>query len=332
MAHLSVRQGINLINKGICSYIANRPLVVSYEVTLSCNCSCHHCDLGGIRKEEERLHPSDYADLTRLLKPTAVQISGGEPLLRKDIVAIVQAIKQSDGLPYSILVSNGSLLNRNNYLQLCEAGVNKFSISLDFPDERHDEFRRRPGLYKHLEQTIPELANFGYRNIILNSVITRANLKEILPLAEKARDWGVSLSYSAYTPMRTGSKDYCIDTEEGLRTLRQSIKEVIEWKKRSKNIANSKAILLSTLRFLEQGYMPNCKAGIRFLVVMPDGSFIPCSHHRNKYSTQKEMVEKFSRSNQCDGCYVAIRSYSEPSLWGQLKSITGYAKQVLAKA
>jgi len=330
MTNFSTLQGIKLAKRAIHNRITNRPLVVSFEVTLSCNCNCRHCDLGGIIKDEKQLSPDNYGNLTRLLKPPVVQISGGEPLLRKDIVAIVKAIKQADGLPYLILVTNGALLNESNYLQLHEAGVNQLSVSLDFPDERHDEFRRRPGLYKRLERTLPQLAKFGYRDIILNTAITRANLKEILPLAEKAKEWNVSISYSAYTALRTGDKEYCIDSGEELKFLRQTVNELIELKKQTNHITNPKAVLLDTLKFFEQGYMPDCKAGIRFFVVMPDGSFIPCSLHRNKYSTQKEMIEDFSRTNQCGACYVAIRSYSEPSLWRQLKDIPVYAKQLFS--
>ncbi len=120
-----------------------------------------------------------------------VQISGGEPLLRKDIVDVVKAIKQSKGVPYLIFVTNETLLNEDVCLQLHEAGVNQLSVSLDFPDERHDEFRRQPGLYKHLERTIPKLASFSHRDIILNTAITKANLKDILPLAQKAMNWDV---------------------------------------------------------------------------------------------------------------------------------------------
>ena len=331
MTNFSPLQGIKLAKRGIHNYITNRPLVVSFEVTLSCNCNCKHCDLGGVIKDEKQLKPDDYGNLTRLLKPPVVQISGGEPLLRKDIVAIVKAIKQPDGLPYLILVTNGVLLNESNYLQLHEAGVNQLSVSLDFPDERHDEFRRRPGLYKRLERTIPQLAKFGYRDIILNTAITRANLKEILPLAKNASDWNVSISYSAYTALRTGDNEYRVDSKEDLNLLRQTISELIELKKQTNHITNSKAILLNTLKFFEQGYMPNCKAGIRFFVVMPDGSFVPCSLHRNKYSTQKEMMKNFSRTNQCGACYVAIRSYSEPSLWSQLKDVPQYSKRLFAR-
>ena len=328
MANVSPLQATKLIRRGIHNYITKRPLVVGYEVTHSCNCNCRHCDLGGFIKDEKQIKPEEYGDLTRRLSPVVAIFSGGETLLRKDMAAIVKAIKQSDGTPYLILVTNGVLLNESNYLQLREAGVNQFSVSFDFPDERHDEFRGRPGLYKHLEQTLPRLAKLRFRDIILNTAITKANLREILPLVKKAIEWGVDISYLAYTALRTGNEDYCLSTGEDLEILRQAIIELVALRKRDNHIANSKAVLFNTLKFFEQGYMPDCKAGIRFLVVMPDGGLIPCSLHRSKYATHKEMVEKFSRTNQCSSCYLSLRSYSELSVLNQMKSIPNYTKRL----
>jgi len=328
MANISLLQGIKLVTRGMHSYITNHPIVVSYEVTLSCNCNCRHCDLGGFIKDEKQMKPEEYRDLTQRLKPPAAQISGGEPLLRKDIAAIVKAIKQG-GVQYAILVTNGVLLNESNYLQLREAGVNQFSVSLDFPDERHDEFRRRPGLYKRLEQTLPRLAKLGFRDIILNTAITKANLREILPLAKKAAEWGVDISYSAYTALRTRNEDYCLNNGEDLEILRQAINELIILKKQGTYLVNPELTLQDTLKFFEQGYMPNCKAGIRFLVVMPDASLVPCSLHRTKYATRQEMVEKFSRTNRCGNCYVAIRSYSEMPFLSHMKNLPRYIQQMV---
>jgi len=328
MANVSLLQGIELFTGGIRNYITNRPIVVSYEVTLSCNCNCRHCDLGAFIKDEKQITPEEYGDLTQRLKPLAAQISGGEPLLRKDITAIVKAIKQA-GVKYAILVTNGVLLNESNYLQLREAGVDQFSVSLDFPDERHDEFRRRPGLYKRLERTLPHLASFGYRDIILNTAITQANVREILSLAKKAAEWGVDMSYSAYTARRTGNKDYCLNNGEDLEILRHAINELIILKKQGTYLVNPELTLRDTIKFFEQGYMPNCKAGIRFLVVMPDGSLVPCSLHRTKYATREEMLEKFSRTNRCGDCYVAIRSYSEMSFLSHMKNLPRYIRQIV---
>jgi len=328
MANVSLLQGIELLTSGIRNYITNRPIVVSYEVTLSCNCNCLHCDLGGVIKNEKQITPEEYGDLTRCLKPLAAQISGGEPLLRKDIAAIVKAIKKA-GVKYAILVTNGVLLNESNYLRLREAGIDQFSVSLDFPDERHDEFRQRPGLYERLERTLPHLATFGYRDIILNTAITQANVREILPLAKKAAEWGVDMSYSAYTARRTGNKDYCLNNGEDLEILRQAINELIILKKQGAHLVNPELTLRDTLKFFEQKYMPNCKAGVRFLVVMPDRSLVPCSLQRNKYATREEMLEKFSRTNRCGDCYVAIRSYSEMSLLSHAKNLPRYIRQIV---
>jgi len=328
MANISILQGIRMTTKEIHNYITNRPIVVSYEVTLSCNCNCHHCDLGGVIENEKQIKPEEYGAITRRLKPLAAQISGGEPLLRKDIADIVKAINQA-GAEYVILVTNGALLNERNYLQLREAGVHQFSVSLDFPDERHDEFRRRPGLYKRLEQNLPRLAKLGFQDIILNTAITRANVKEILPLTKKAADWGVDISYSAYTALRTGNKDYCPNNGEDLEILRQAINELLILKKQNAHLINPELTLRDTLKFFEQKHMPNCKAGIRFLVVMPDGSLVPCSLHRHKYATQKEMIEDFSRTNRCGDCYVAIRAYSEMSLLSHIKNLPKYIQQIV---
>jgi MoaA/NifB/PqqE/SkfB family radical SAM enzyme len=207
--------------------------------------------------------------------------------------------------------------------------VSQFSVSLDFPDERHDEFRRRPGLYRRLDETLPRLAKLGFHDIILNTAITNANLKEILPLARRAAEWGVDISYSAYTPLRTGDVGYCLDKERDLKVLREAIEELINSRKHDVHLTNPELTLRDTLRFFEQGYMPGCKAGVKFLVVMPDGSLVPCSLHRQKYATREQMIEEFSKTNDCGDCYVAIRSYSEMSFLGQTKHLPTYIRQAL---
>ena len=331
MQPLSLLDKTKFALRRVYNLVDHRLLVVSFEVTLSCNCNCRHCDLGGFRKEGKVMKPEDYARILSDLKPLVVQLSGGEALLRPDILEIVKATKQFGRLPYTILVTNGVLLNGDIYLKLKESDLNQLSISLDFPDKRHDDFRRHPGLFGHLEETVPKLAKYGFNDIVLNTAITRANFREVIPLAKKAMEWGVRISYSAYTSLRTGNKNYAFENEEDLQILRQTIKELIEFKRKTNCIVNSKTVLLKTLKFLEQGYMSNCQAGLKFLVVMPDGSFIPCSMRREKFSNLKDLREKFSRQNLCNGCcgcYVSVRCYSERSFWEELREIPEYLKMV----
>ena len=208
MKGISTAQSLGIPARTLRNRFTNRPTVLSFEVTLSCVARCKHCDTGGYKPNEQKLAPEDFKRYIKELRPAAVQLSGGEPLLREDLPDIVRAVKNGGRMPYLIVVSNAYLLNEQRYLELKEAGADRFSISLDFPDERHDEFRRLPGLYAHLEKLIPKLASFGNRDIAMNTAITGANFLYLRELADKAHEWGVDISYSAYSIRRTGDPQY----------------------------------------------------------------------------------------------------------------------------
>jgi MoaA/NifB/PqqE/SkfB family radical SAM enzyme len=265
------------------------------------------------------LRAEDYAELRSMLKPMAVQLSGGEPLLRRDLEEIIRAVKEPSGLPYLILVTNGRLLTEEKYLALRPLGINQISISLDFPDSRHDEFRRSPGLYAHLEKLVPTLARHGYDDVALNTAITRENLPALVGIYERAKEWGVSISYSAYTPLRTGSMDHYIQSAEDLALLRKTLDQLLELKSNNGRIANSPWTLSGIHDFFRDGTVPGCNAGRRFMVVTPTGGLRPCSMFENEYTSQKAMVREFVPTNHCGGCYVSIRSYLDASFWTLLK-------------
>lgn len=308
-----------LFFRGCRNCLTGKPLVISFEVTASCNAHCLHCDKGGIIKDEKQMSPSEIRELYRELRPVAVQVSGGEPLLRKDVLEIVRAIKEPNGTPYLILVTNGYRLNKGLYMKLRQAGVDQFSVSLDFPDERHDRFRRLPGLFQHLERTIPEFTRLGHNDVVLNTAITSENLNDLLDLYRTVEKWGASLSYSAYSPFRTGNRDLLITSPEDLSRLRATINELIMMKRNGKKIRNPISVLENIFRFFMEGAVQGCKTGIRFLLITPDGFFRPCAHKQQQYETHKELKERFSRTNACGGCYVAIRGYSDKSFFGLFK-------------
>lgn len=315
MKNLSFRRKSKIFLQGLYNLFVLKPLCVSFEVTHSCTGNCLHCDKGGIKREEDLLSPQQYAKILRRLNPPVVQLSGGEPLLRKDIVEIVEAMKQGDGSPFIILVTNGSLLTEKKYVQLKEAGLDRISVSLDFPDQRHNEFRGIPGLYQRLERLLPLLARkYDHDDIALNSAITRENLPELLLLAERARQWGIKISYSAYSTLRTGDRKYFVSSEKDLQALGKEIIELIRLKRKDKIILNAERTLAKTYRFFREGIIPHCQAGKRFLVVRPDGYLNPCSMFpEKKYLTQPEVLQRFTAQNKCGECYVAIRAYAEKS-------------------
>jgi MoaA/NifB/PqqE/SkfB family radical SAM enzyme len=309
------------------NWIAKRPIVVSFEVTDSCTCWCKHCDHGGPRDDSRNLKPADYRRYVEELRPCVVQISGGEPLMRDDVVEIVRNIKSDTGVPYTILVSNWSLMNEELYRELRAAGVDQFSVSLDFPDERHDDFRLHPGLYEHLRRTVPRLAALGHDDIVLNTCITSENLLEIPAIADRAHEWGVNICFSSYSPRRTGCRDYFLNDPDQLDTLRWELERVESRRDKTNWIVNAPTTLRAMRRYFENAGTPGCKAGLRFLVVTSDGALQPCSMQFERYPLVERgrMIEEFTARNQCDQCYVSIRSYLDKTfpqlLW---ENVSGF--------
>jgi MoaA/NifB/PqqE/SkfB family radical SAM enzyme len=320
-----LQDSLRIIGRGSLNWLANRPIVVSFEVTDACTCWCKHCDHGGPRDESRNLRPEQYARYMEALRPCVVQISGGEPLMRPDVVEIVRTIKGSPRPPYTILVSNWSHMTEEKYLDLRAAGIDQFSVSLDFPDERHDDFRVYPGLYSHLRDLIPRLAKLGHDDIVLNSCITSENVGEIEALADKAREWGVNLCYSAYSARRTGCRDYFLNTPAQLAELNRRLEKVEARRDQTNWIVNAPSTLEATRRYFANGGTPGCKAGLRFLVVTADGALQPCSMQFQRYPLEDRtrMIREFTAANECDQCYVSIRSYLDKSfpqlLWENVR-------------
>lgn len=315
MRKVPLIESLRIIGRGSMNWIAERPIVVSFEVTDSCTCWCKHCDHGGPRDDSRNMKPADYRRYMEALNPCVVQVSGGEPLMRDDIVEIVRSIHGGSKLPYTILVSNWSEMTEEKYLALREAGIHQFSVSLDFPDERHDHFRGLGGLYKHLSELIPRLAALGHDDIVLNSCITSENLGEVNRIADTAREWGVNLCYSAYSARRTGCRQLFLDSADQIATLNAELDRVESRRDQTNWIVNSKTTLDATREYFEKRGRPGCKAGLRFLVVTAGGALQPCSMQFERYALEDrgKMIEQFTATNTCDQCYVSIRSYLDKS-------------------
>ena len=310
MRKVPLSQSLRIIGRGSRNWIAQRPIVVSFEVTDSCTCYCRHCDHGGPRDDSRNLQPAEYRRYMDVLRPCVVQVSGGEPLMRDDLAAIIRHIKDRKGLPYVILVSCWSLMSEQRYLELRDAGVDQFSVSLDFPDRRHDDFRGYPGLYDHLSDVIPRCASHSFDDIVLNTCITSWYVTEINAAADQARAWGVNICYSAYSARRTGCRDYFPGSPADLDELRAQFDRIEQRRDSTNDIVSAPATLAATRRYFETGGAAGCKAGLRFLVVTADGKLQPCSMQFKRYGLhdQSRMVDEFTRGNSCDECYVAIRS------------------------
>ncbi len=320
---VSTLRTVLLAGRGAADYVLHRPYCVSFEVTHACNGSCRHCHLGGA-VDETRAPPETYGRLARELKPLVAQVSGGEPLLRRDLEQIIRSISDPRAAPYIVVTTNAALLSEDRFFSLREAGVDEFSVSLDYPDKRHNAFRGIPKLYERIESLVCSLPAQDVRVITLACVVQSDNFRDLVRLAELARAWNVRLNFSTYTPLRTDDKGYMVPAAE-LEELQQVIRRLLDFREAYGVIHTSEYVFGRMVEFFKQGYVPSCRTGTRFLVVNPDGTLSPCGLVLREYSSRKELRDSFSKGNTCGQCYTSIRANSEKPLknlvWDSLRQL-----------
>lgn len=312
---LTLRMKAAVVARTICNLVTGKPLCASFEITHNCTADCRHCDKGA-PVDDRPVGASEYGRICRELHPVLVQVAGGEPLTREDLPEVIEALRNPGRPPVIALITNGSLLTEEKYDSLRRAGVHQFSISLDFPDSRHDENRRIPGLFEHLARLIPRLSSLGHGDVVVNCCITRANYEELGRIAELVNGWGVKLNFSTYTSLRTGDTDLNLRHPEDTARLDSIIDDLYSGRPGYSSIMTSERVMRRYCSFYETCRVPGCRAGRRFLVVNPDGLLTPCAMHIDeRYADRRELLDRFSRKNTCGGCYISSRANTEKAAW-----------------
>jgi GTP 3',8-cyclase len=129
-----------------------------------------------------------------------VRITGGEPLLRRGVPGLVAQLRRLKHLTTIALTTNGMLLAPIAE-QLREAGLDRINISLDtLSPETFRKISRRPGLEQVLEGI--QAAQAARLDIRLNALMLRdINLDDCLPLAQFARQSGLTLRFIEFMPL-----------------------------------------------------------------------------------------------------------------------------------
>ena len=308
----SALRNAKIAKHSIINYLTKRPLCVSFEVTYRCNARCGHCHLGG-PVDETPAPPQRFGELCRQLNPLVAQISGGEPLLRRDIYAIVKQLAKPGGTPMVVMTTNAKLLTLDKYYALRGLGVDEFSISLDYPDDRHDTFRTIPGLFGHIDKLLADIRDEQDKGVTLACVVQNQNFRDLPKLARYAKDHGVKISFSTYTWLRTKDKSWMIQPDQ-MAEFRGIVDELLAFQQQHGTIFTSPYVFDRMIRFFEQERIPGCKAGETFLVVNPSGTISPCGLIHGDYRDQKDVVDNFMRHNTCEACNTSIRANTEKPL------------------
>lgn len=298
--------------KGAVKYLqtrfTGRPKLVNLEITKLCNAKCDFCDYWQTR-HEERIY--DYRPVIKLINPLVVVITGGEPMLRKDLPDIVRQVKESSYFIFTSMVTKGDLLTVDKAAELFDAGINQIAISLDFPGKMHDTYRGIPGLWGKLSELLPELGRrFPRRQVTLNTIIMEDNLEYVPELAHKAREWGVAISFSSYSVMKTNNEDHFVHTEQ-LERVQNLVDELVRLRRKWKGTILSTEYYLNEIpRYFKEGGIPGCTAGISHIQVTPSGHLKRCSEMPVTAHYSEYTPNLYDQTN-CTACWYSCRGETQ---------------------
>lgn len=154
-----------------------------------------------------------------------IRITGGEPLVRNNVLSLFEGIGSLPGLEELLLTTNGSQLEKLS-APLRAAGVNRINISLDSLDPERFRLMTRTGKLDKVLRGIEHAVKTGFDNIRLNSVILRGrNDHEILDLLEYAMGLGVNIAFIEEMPLGEVSDHNREDTMCSNEFVREVISE-----------------------------------------------------------------------------------------------------------
>jgi len=180
------------------------------------------------REWKPKSHFLSYEEIARVTKVAAglgvskVRLTGGEPLLRRDVPKLIEQLAAISGIKDIALTTNGFYFIKNA-VALKNAGLSRVTFSLDSLDSNN--FKRltgRDGLQAVME-SIARAKELGFSPVRINVVVIRdLNDHEIVPLVNFALDHGVGIRFIEFMPLdsaRAWQKEHVVTGSEILKIL-----------------------------------------------------------------------------------------------------------------
>jgi GTP 3',8-cyclase len=200
------------------------------SVTDKCNLRCVYCMPEEGLPWLRRADLLSYEEITSVVRAMAsmglkrVRITGGEPLVRRDLATLVRKLRSIRGLTELSLSTNAVLL-AGQARDLRDAGVDRVNVSLDsLRPDRIDAIARRPGSATAIFRGLEEAERVGFAPLKVNCVVMRGrNDDEVedFALLTRSRPWHVRFIEVMPTGDNLGvSADEYVSTDEILQRLR----------------------------------------------------------------------------------------------------------------
>lgn len=210
--------------------IYNRKIdYIRISITDRCNLRCIYCMPEEGIKLIDHKEVLTYEEIIRLCRQFAkigiskVKITGGEPLVRKDVHKLIKAIKEIDGIDNITMTTNGILLE-NQIDDLVNAGLDAVNISIDtLREDRYREITRLGDINKVMSG-IKKCLTYKNLKVKINCVpIKGENEEELLDLINLCKDNDISIRFIEIMPIGLGRNMKGFSDEEVIEIVERNL-------------------------------------------------------------------------------------------------------------
>lgn len=256
--------------------------IVSWNVTNACNMYCAHCYRDAGCKAEDELSTADAKKLLTEIKRAGFQImifSGGEPLMRPDILELVKFA--SDLGLFPVFGTNGTLITPQMAKDLKAAGARAMGISLDSLDAaKHDKFRSFPGGWQGAVDGMKNCKAAGLP-FQIHTTVMDWNAPELEDMIDFAVEIGARAHHFFFL-VPTGRA--ATIEEESLRAEQyEDVLTRIMKKQQTVPIELKPTCAPQFLRIaaelgMKSRFHRGCLAGLSYCIISPKGKVQPCAY------------------------------------------------------
>lgn len=254
-----------------------------WECTTRCNLHCRHCGSDCMVASRDAdmplqdfLSALDTIPKKEIPKEFTVVLTGGEPLLRPDIVEVGKAIRRR-GMGWS-MVSNGYFYDEEMHAKLMGAGLGALTISLDGLEDEHDWMRGRKGSFSRALNAIRIAAKERHINFDVVTCVNRKNIGQLQAIHDLLAPLGVK-QWRIFTVIPIGRAKNDPDmhlTDEEFTYLMDFIQEKRETRPTNMNVTFSCEGYLGRYERKVRQNPYFCRAGITIASVLIDGRICAC--------------------------------------------------------
>ncbi|MBE6099147.1 MAG: putative heme d1 biosynthesis radical SAM protein NirJ2 [Anaerovibrio sp.] len=257
-------------------------MIVSWNVTNACNMYCDHCYREAGCKAEEELSTQEAKTLLEQIAKARFKImifSGGEPLMRPDIVELVAYATKLGLRP--VFGTNGTLITLEMAKKLKAAGAMGMGISLDSLDKaKHNEFRKFPGAWEGAVRGMENCRKAGLPFQIHTTVMdwNNAELESITDFAVEKGAVAHHFFFLVPTGRAKSIEAESLRAEQYEDTLTRIMKKQQQVDIELKPTCAPQFMRIADQMGIKTRFRRGCLAGTAYCIISPRGKVQPCAY------------------------------------------------------